>query len=187
MSDAESQCTKYSDIAWSKYKNFFNSPAIRVKILPQILVKVGNIMNIRKKIATLALILAITPLAIRAQGTRAPQPSPQGQSDRDDREVNNRLEKLTKQLKLTDEQRAAIAPIMKDEVTQVRAVKENNGLSKKAKNDQVREVYKSMEPKIQAQMTPEQQKKFVNLVERPQDDEDAQLQQQQKAAFHPHH
>jgi len=105
---------------------------------------------------------------LRAQDS-SPSPSPSGLSHGRFRERGDgllTLERLTKALGLTAEQRSQIKPIVEGAAAQIRANWREKGLSvqeKIAKNKGVRENAASQ---INALLTPDQQAKFTELKQR---------------------
>jgi Spy/CpxP family protein refolding chaperone len=79
------------------------------------------------------------------------------------------------ELKLTPEQKAKLQPIIQDEMTQIRAVRDDSSINMDQKMAKVDEIKKASFPKIQAVLTPEQQKKLADMQEH------ARQQQQQQA------
>jgi Spy/CpxP family protein refolding chaperone len=79
--------------------------------------------------------------------------------------VGNRLEMLTEKLDLTEAQTAAIKPIFAAEANDIKAVWQDNSLSREQKQSKIAEIRKSSKEKINAILTPEQQAKFAELKE----------------------
>jgi protein CpxP len=78
---------------------------------------------------------------------------------------HDRLEWLSKELNLSDEQKEKLKPILQDEGKQMRAVHEDSSLTPDQKRDKVKQIRQTFRPQIQAVLTPEQQEKFKNLRE----------------------
>jgi len=79
--------------------------------------------------------------------------------------VQARLQELSTELNLTDDQKAQLKPILQDEVQQLRAVNDDASLTadqKKAKFTDIRQSHKSQMVSI---LNPEQQKKLQLLKE----------------------
>ena len=114
------------------------------------------------------------PQGTPSAGTQAAPPSgspsaaPQSQS-------GNQPGSVEDELKLTPEQKAKLQPIIQDEMTQIRAVRDDSTMNMDQKMAKVDEIKKSSFPKIQAVLTPEQQKKLADMQEH------ARQQQQQQA------
>ena len=83
--------------------------------------------------------------------------------------VQAKLQELSAELNLTDDQKAQLKPIVQDEIQKLRAVNDDASLTadqKKAKFTEIRQSYKSQ---IVSILNPEQQKKLELLKEtRPQ-------------------
>lgn len=77
----------------------------------------------------------------------------------------NRLTVLAEQLNLTDEQKAAINPILATEANDIKAVMQDNSLSKEQKQTKISAIREASDTKINALLTPEQQAKWAKLKE----------------------
>ena len=77
----------------------------------------------------------------------------------------NRLAVLAEKLNLTDEQKAAIKPILATEVNDIKAVSQDNSLSKEQKQTKIAGIREASDTKINALLTPEQQAKWAKLKE----------------------
>jgi Spy/CpxP family protein refolding chaperone len=69
-------------------------------------------------------------------------------------------------LQLTDAQKAKLQPIIQEEMSQIQAVRNDNSLTMDQKVAKVREIKQTEFPKIQAVLTPEQQKKLADMQQR---------------------
>jgi Spy/CpxP family protein refolding chaperone len=79
--------------------------------------------------------------------------------------AGDRLEMLTKELNLTDAQTVAIKPIFATEANDIKAVRQDNSLSKEQKKRRMLDVCKAANEKINTTLTPEQQAKWAELKE----------------------
>ena len=77
----------------------------------------------------------------------------------------NRLTVLAEKLNLTDEQKAAINPILATEVNDIKAVMQDNSISKEQKQSKIADIRDASDKKINALLTPEQQAKWAQLKE----------------------
>lgn len=81
--------------------------------------------------------------------------------------TESRLEEMSKQLNLTDDQKAKLKPILQDEEQQLQAVYNDTSLSheqKMAKAKEIREAHKSQ---INNVLTPDQQKNWEEMKKKP--------------------
>lgn len=92
-----------------------------------------------------------------AQGGSSPA-APQGQAP-GPRSVEDELQ-------LTDAQKAQLQPIIQEEMSQIEAVRNDSTLTMDQKVEKVRQIKQTEFPKIQAVLTPEQQKKLAEMQER---------------------
>ena len=79
--------------------------------------------------------------------------------------MQDRLEWLSKELNLSDEQKEKLKPILQDEGKQMRAVHDDSSLTPDQRRDKMKQIHQTFRPQIQAVLTPEQQEKLKNLKE----------------------
>ena len=101
-------------------------------------------------------------LAARAQDTGTQQTTSQAQAQ-GAMHHGSRLEWLSKELNLTDDQKAKVKPILADEGKQMQAAKEDTSLSQEQKHDKMKQIHETTNSQINDILTPEQQKKFAEL------------------------
>jgi periplasmic protein CpxP/Spy len=70
------------------------------------------------------------------------------------------------ELQLTAEQKAKLQPIIQDEMAQIDAVRNDTTMSMDQKQAKVQQIKQTSFPKIQAVLTPEQQKKLADMQQR---------------------
>ena len=75
------------------------------------------------------------------------------------------LQQLSEKLNLTEEQKTAIKPILAAEANDIKAVHQDTSLSTEQKTAKVKEIREAGREKINALLTPEQQKKFAEMKE----------------------
>ena len=73
--------------------------------------------------------------------------------------VEDRLERMSRRLNLTDEQKAKIRLILQDEAKQLRALRQDTSLSPDQQRQQAREIRTSARKQIDQILTPEQKEK----------------------------
>ena len=113
------------------------------------------------------LIVAASP-AIRAEDAPAsPAPStPAHHGEKGKGEHGEApLERLTKALDLTGDQKTKIKSIFEERRENVKAVREDATLSDEQKKEKAKEIIQSSTGKIKALLTPEQQTKFEKVME----------------------
>ena len=121
---------------------------------------------------TFALALAFSLIiAAQTSSTESRQQASPGQSQTDsdgdmhrDR-VGERLEGLSQQLNLTENQRKQLKPILAGEFKQMRAVGEDASLTQDQKREKMKQIHEASRPQVQAILTPEQQQKFAQMKE----------------------
>ena len=99
-------------------------------------------------------------LAARTQETGTQQSNPKAQAQM---HHGSRLEWLSKELNLTDEQKAKVKPILEDEGKQMQAAKQDTSLSQEQKHDKMMQIHETTNSQINDILTPDQQKKFAEL------------------------
>jgi len=78
-------------------------------------------------------------------------------------EALSELRMLTQQLNLTPEQREKLRPIVTDEGEQMHVVRIDERMNPDQKRAKVIEIRQAFNPKIAAELTPEQQEKWKKL------------------------
>ena len=70
---------------------------------------------------------------------------------------------VAQELNLTPQQKEKILPILAAEVPKVRAIKNDNSLSKIQKMEQVRAIHQQTDPQMKAVLSPEQYQKLKQI------------------------
>jgi protein CpxP len=106
-------------------------------------------------------------LSARAQdtGTQQSNPQAQAQNEMHHGQGTSRLEWLSKELNLTDDQKSKLKPILEGEGKEMRAVREDTSLSQEQKHDKMKQIHDATHSQINDILTPDQQKKFAALKE----------------------
>ena len=111
-----------------------------------------------KKTSILALalgsIIAFSPAA-QAQDKKA--------EGRGRQSVEARMKQLSEALKLTDEQKTKLAPILKEEGEKLRAIFEDTKSSREEKGKKMQDIRKDLSAKVKAVLTPEQAEKYEKI------------------------
>jgi len=77
--------------------------------------------------------------------------------------AESRLEEMSKQLNLTDDQRTKLKPILQDEAQQLQAVHNDASLSQDQKKAKAKEIHAASKPQINSVLTPDQQKQWKEM------------------------
>lgn len=107
--------------------------------------------------------------AIVLGATIAFSPSAQAQEKKDDAKgkgrasLEDRMKQLSEALKLTDEQKAKLEPILKDEAEKLRGIFGDQNASREEKGKKMQEARKDISAKVKAVLTPEQAEKYEKL------------------------
>lgn len=111
-----------------------------------------------KKASLLALalggVIAFSPAA-KAQDKKA---EGQGRPS-----LEARLKQLSEALKLTDEQKTKLEPILKEEGEKLRAIFADTNSSREEKGKKMQEIRKDLSAKVKAVLTPEQAEKYEKI------------------------
>ena len=106
-------------------------------------------------------------VATRAQdaGTQESKAQAQTEAGPHHGQRANQLERLTKELNLTDEQKAQVKPILDEQSKQMRATQEDTSLTQDQKREKMKQIHQTTHSQINGVLTPEQQKKFAEMKE----------------------
>ncbi len=130
----------------------------------------------------LALVLGFALTHTRAaedpEGPPAPPPSGKAQAAAPNQppppphhgpraERGDRLKHLARYLELTDAQKNKIAPILKEEIAAMKALRTEQANDREAQHAKMKALRESYRAKIRAELTPAQQAKLDQLPERP--------------------
>ena len=74
--------------------------------------------------------------------------------------VEERMERMTKELNLSEEQREKIRPIIEEQVKQLRDMREDKNLTPEQRREKARAIMKETHEKMQAILNPEQRAKL---------------------------
>ncbi|HLP06935.1 MAG TPA: hypothetical protein VK178_02125 [Opitutaceae bacterium] len=113
------------------------------------------------KVTTSLLSLAILASTVSARAVE-PVPTPTATAPVPG-ELASRLQDITAQLNLTEDQKAKIAPILKQEAADLRALKEDTSQRRMQRLRRFREINQKASEQIRALLTPEQQPKYDEL------------------------
>lgn len=119
-------------------------------------------INLAALCFTVALFFACT-LATRAQDSSAQQSTADAHSGMHQGQHMNRLEWMSKELNLTDDQKAKLKPILADESKQMQSMHDDTSLTQDQKRDKMKELHQNTDSQINEILTPDQQKKYADL------------------------
>jgi len=74
-----------------------------------------------------------------------------------------RLDWMSKKLNLTEDQKTKLQPIFNDEFQQMKAVREDNSLTREQKRDKMKQIHETFHPQVMAVLTPDQQQKLEQM------------------------
>ncbi len=118
---------------------------------------------IRKMIAILAVLTFGCAVAFAAPAPDSNSPAHRNRGPAAQRPVRDFLQELSEKLNLTDAQKAAIKPILATEVNEIKAVHQDSSLSAEQKQAKIKEIRDNNREKINALLTPDQQKIFAEM------------------------
>ena len=116
-----------------------------------------------------AMILELSAVA-RPQAAQQPPPSQAGPHMPPGREsVEQRVERLSKELDLTQEQRDKIRPILEEQMKQMRTVREDSSLTQEQRREKAMAAMKETHQKVEAILNPEQREKLKQHMQQMRD------------------
>jgi len=125
----------------------------------------------KNKVLTLAfgslLTLGVTAAAI-AQDNTPPPPQDQGQGPGPGQrrmDPNRQLERMTRQLNLTEDQQTQIKPILVDRQQKMEALFQDQSLSQEDRRAKMRSIRQDSQTKIEGVLNDEQKQKFEAMQE----------------------
>jgi Spy/CpxP family protein refolding chaperone len=107
----------------------------------------------------LALLVALTGVRVLAQ-TESTSLDPETKA-----KVQQKLQQISSQLNLTDDQKTQLKPILQSEYQQLKGVKDDTSLSPEQKQAKTKEIHQTYKSQISNVLTPEQQKKWAAMKE----------------------
>ena len=78
---------------------------------------------------------------------------------------DTRLEHLSRQLNLTDDQKTKLKPILRNEWQEMKPVHDDTSLSQQQKREKMKSIHEKYRSDIAGVLTPEQQEKWKNMQE----------------------
>ena len=117
-------------------------------------------------VMSLSLCFGVNALAQDQDQNAAPAQAEQGKHGRGMRgNPEQRLERLSKQLNLTDDQKAKIKPILDDEDAKMKALWEDTSTNPADKRGKFMAIHQTANDQIKSLLTDDQQKKFADMQE----------------------
>ncbi|HWZ51069.1 MAG TPA: hypothetical protein VNW54_06365 [Granulicella sp.] len=127
--------------------------------------------RVRMRGATLALCVSMLgTISMAAQDQSAPPPPPQGDGAQaggrptTDQMVERQIEHLTKAASLTPDQATQVRPILKDEASQLTALREDTTSSQQEKRGKMMQIRSDAQAKIRALLSSDQQTQYDALL-----------------------
>ena len=81
----------------------------------------------------------------------------------DEGDVQARLQRISKELNLTDEQKEKLKPILQSQSDDLRALRNDTSLTQQQKRAKMKDLHEKYAPQINAVLTPEQQAKWKQM------------------------
>jgi Spy/CpxP family protein refolding chaperone len=108
--------------------------------------------------------MALCPGQTKAQGDTPPEgPPPGGQMGPPRMTAEDELKRLDKKLKLTDEQKQQIKPILQDRQKKMESLFSDESLSREEAHAKMKTIFAESDGKIRALLTESQQKTFDEM------------------------
>ena len=120
-------------------------------------------MKMKSLILGLALMSGVA--FAQSSGTQDQSQSQMGNHRHGDRkeDMQEHMDKMSTALGLTADQKSQVQDIMKEQMSQARTVRQDSSLSDDQKQAKMKELHESTHSKINAVLTPDQQKKFAEM------------------------
>jgi periplasmic protein CpxP/Spy len=77
--------------------------------------------------------------------------------------VQQKLQHLSSELNLTDDQKTKLKPILQNEVSQAKAVRDDSSMSDDAKQAKIKQIHASTKQQMNEILTPDQQQKLAAM------------------------
>jgi|SRR6516162_1713114 Spy/CpxP family protein refolding chaperone len=87
--------------------------------------------------------------------------------------VEQRVERLSKELDLTQEQREKIRPVLEEQMKQMRALREDSSLTQEQRREKAMAAMKETHEKVEAILNPEQREKLKQHMQQMRDQRSA--------------
>src|SRR5262249_47864482 len=79
--------------------------------------------------------------------------------------VQSKLDKISAELNLTDDQKTKIKPVLESEYSQLQTINQDSSMSPDQKKAKAKEAHSSAKTEINSILTPDQQKKWAAMKE----------------------
>jgi periplasmic protein CpxP/Spy len=119
-------------------------------------------INLAALCFAVALFFACT-LATRAQDSSAQQSTAEAHSGMHQGQHMSRLEWMSKELNLTEDQKTKLKPVLEDENKQMQSLHSDTTLTAEQKRDKMKDLRQNTDSQINQILTPDQQKKYEEL------------------------
>ncbi len=100
---------------------------------------------------------------VAREAKQAGAPRSQLTAEQAQKQTENRLKQLTKQLSLTSEQQKKLEPILKEQTEKTRELMGKTDLTAQQRREQMTQMREKYEAKLKEILTSDQQKKFAEL------------------------
>jgi Spy/CpxP family protein refolding chaperone len=129
---------------------------------------------LRTAALSMAASLALAGLAFPQDTSQQPAPSPQtapnpglrrGRWHHKGGNEDTRLERLSRQLNLTNDQKTKLKPILHNEWQEMKPIHDDTSLSQDQKREKMKSIHEKYRSDIAGVLTPEQQEKWKNMQE----------------------
>ena len=118
------------------------------------------------QVAVMACLMFAT-MAVFAQDQAAPpQGGGQWQRGGPPPTADQRLQRMTQALNLTEDQQAKIKPILENEMTQMQSLRSDTSLSQDDRMAKMKQIRESSASQINPILTPDQQKQYAEMMSR---------------------
>ena len=122
-------------------------------------------MNKRSSVLALMLGLFVALIVPRVMAQAQTDQAATGMDPATQAKVQARLQQISSDLNLTDDQKTQLKPILQSEYQQLKAVSDDTSLTSDQKQSKAQGIHQQAKSQIATILTPEQQKKLATMKE----------------------
>jgi periplasmic protein CpxP/Spy len=115
--------------------------------------------------AAMLLSLSVAAFA-QSPDTQASQGEHQGRGRGQGMNADEQLQRMSRMLNLTDDQKAKIKPILEEQSNKMHELMQDTSISQQDKRSKFQEIHQNTMSQIKPILTPDQQQKLANMRER---------------------
>jgi periplasmic protein CpxP/Spy len=122
---------------------------------------------LNKAVLVLAGAIGMSGLAMSQDATAQAEPAPpakmQHQHGMNGGDADSRMDRMSRELNLTDDQKTKLKPIFQSEWQEMKPVREDSSLSQDQKHEKMKSIHEKYRAQVEGVLTPDQQEKWKNM------------------------